>query len=315
MTLLRTPLVEIEGIHVKLECANPSGSVKDRIAEFMIVEAERRGELRPGDTIVETTSGNTGIALARVARERGYPIIIFMPEHMSRERVLILERLGATVWLTPKSEGFEGAVARRDCFRGRRGYYVPDQFGNPDNTHCHRKTTGAELVAQLADHGCTRLDAFVAGVGTGGTLMGVGEALREAHPGVQLIAVEPSESAVMSGGAPGEHGIMGIGDGFVPALLDRAMLQGVATVATADAHAEAVRIGATYGYCVGLSAGANQVAARRWRERGMEVATLWPDCSDRYGSLGLVPPAQRGPGCPLRARCSARTRALFEGVG
>jgi cysteine synthase A len=306
-----TPLLLVEGIHVKLECANPTGSVKDRIADFMLTEAEHRGELAPGDTVVEATSGNTGIALARVARDRGYKVLIFMPEHMSPERVTILERLGASVWLTPRSESFAGAVARRDLYRGRAHHYVPDQFGNPDNTRCHRMTTGAEIVAQLVEQGATRIDAFVAGVGTGGTLMGVGEALRAAHPGVKVIAVEPSESAVMSGGPPGDHGIMGIGDGFVPELIDRAELDGIECVTTDEAHAEAMRIGSRYGYCVGMSAGANHLAALRWRQRGNEVVTVWPDCADRYGSLGLVPPAWRGPGCPLRKACAARTREML----
>lgn len=307
----RTPLLLIEGIHVKLECANPSGSVKDRIAEFMLDEAGRRGDLRPGDIVVEATSGNTGIALARAARDRGYEVLIFMPEHMSPERVTILERLGATVWLTPKKESFEGAVARRDLYRGRPGHYVPDQFANPDNTRCHRLTTGTEIVAQLDEQACTRLDVFVAGIGTGGTLMGVGQALREVHRGVRLVAVEPSESAVLSGRSPGDHGIMGIGDGFVPTLIDRTALHAIECVSTDEALDEAIRIGTNYGYCVGLSAGANQVAARRWRGRGMEIATIWPDCSDRYGSVGLVPPTLRGPGCPRRRGCAARMRAML----
>ena len=214
-----TPLLELEGVYVKLECSNPTGSVKDRIADFMLRQASSRGELSTGDTVVEATSGNTGIALAWVCRELGHRLLIFMPEHMSAERRQILQRLGAEVRLTPRDESFAGAVERRDAYRDRRGYFVPDQFGNPDNTLCHRLTTGRELVGQLAALEEATPDVFVAGVGTGGTLMGVGAALREAYPRIRVVAVEPTESAVMSGGEAGEHGIQGIGDVFVPDLV------------------------------------------------------------------------------------------------
>jgi cysteine synthase A len=306
-----TPLIHIDGVYVKLECANPGGSVKDRIAKFMLVEAARRGELRPGDTVVETTSGNTGIALALAARELGYRLVIFMPEHMSVERRRMIENLGAEVRLTPESEGFEGAVRRRDEYRGRDGCYVPDQFGNPDNTRCHFLSTGPEIMHQLRSLGCARLDWFVAGVGTGGTLMGVGKALRRAMPGVRLAAVEPEESAVMSGGTVSSHGIMGIGDGFIPALVDMKEVHEVIRVTTSDAHEEAERIRREHGYCVGRSAGANMLAARRLKDRGAIVATLWPDCSNRYVSLGLQPPSSEEVTCSLREDCTARTRALL----
>jgi len=306
-----TPLIIADGVYVKLECANPGGSVKDRIAAFMLVEAQRRGELRPGDTVVETTSGNTGIALSLAAASLGHKLIIFMPEHMSRERVEMMRRFGADVRLTPKDEGFEGAVRHRDAFRGRTGYYVPDQFSNPDNVHCHRLTTGREIVEQLRALGCTKLDWFVAGVGTGGTLMGVGAALRDAFPGVRIAAVEPDESAVMSGGEAGEHGIMGIGDGFVPAIIDMAAIDEVLRVSTGEAHAAADRIRVTHGHCVGRSSGANHVAARRLHARGLVVATVWPDCADRYGSVGLKGPAEGGVSCPHRASCAERTRAML----
>jgi cysteine synthase A len=306
-----TPLIEIEGVFVKLECANPGGSVKDRVARFMLDEARRRGELEPGDTIVEATSGNTGIALAWVGRVLGHPVVIFMPEHMSVERRLMLEQLGADVRLTPRSESFAGAVARRDEFRGRRGHYVPNQFGNPDNTRCHRLTTGVELIAQVREKGVRRLDWFVAGIGTGGTLMGVGQALRESMPGVRLAAVEPEESAVLSGGPPGEHGIMGIGDGFVPDLVDRATIDEVIRVGTAEAHTAASRLRIQHGYCVGMSAGANMVAALRLKARGGSVATVWPDCSDRYVSMGLGSAGSGEVRCPLKAHCEARGRAML----
>lgn len=305
-----TPLVEVDGVHVKMECTNPGGSVKDRVAVYMLSEALRRGDLRPGDTVVEATSGNTGIALALAAREVGCRTLVFMPEHMSPERVRMMEAAGAEVRLTSREGSFAGACAQRDEYRGVPGHWIPDQFGNPDNTHCHRDRTGAELVRQLRDRGVTRVDVFVAGVGTGGTLMGVGEALAEWSPGVRLAAVEPTESAVLSGGAPGDHGIMGIGDGFVPALLDRGRVTDVVRVSTADAHAECHRLRAERGWCVGVSSGANMVAARAFRGQGRTVVTLWPDSADRYASVGLVPLTGTHRACPLSAACMKRKAML-----
>jgi len=312
-TIGDTPLIVVDRVYVKLECANPGGSVKDRIARFMLDQAMKRGELARGDTVVEATSGNTGIAIALVARALGCRAVIFMPEHMSVERVRMLRHLGAEVRLTPRAESFAGAVERRDAFRARPGHYVPDQFGNPDNTRCHRETTGREILAALRLLGAAGVDAFVAGVGTGGTLMGVGEALRAAMPRVALVAVEPAESSVMSGGAPGDHGIMGIGDGFIPALVDMRAVSEVVAVSTEEARAESRRIHREHGYCVGLSAGANMAAARRLVARGARVATVWPDCSDRYVSVGLEPPSADAGRCPLRSACAARSAALIGG--
>ncbi len=306
-----TPLLLVEGVYVKLECANPGGSVKDRIAVFMLAEAMKRGDVRRGDTVVETTSGNTGIALALAARALGLRLVIFMPEHMSVERKRMIEAAGGEVRSTPKAEGFAGAVARRDEFRGRGGYWVPDQFGNPDNVRCHRETTGVELIAQAKERGCLRLDWFVAGVGTGGTLMGVREALVAAMPGVRVAAVEPDEAAVMSGGPVGDHGIMGIGDGFVPPIVDMAKVDEVVRVSTSDALAEAGRIRRVHGYCVGVSSGANMVAALRLAARGGAVATVWADCSDRYGSVGLAPPSSADVTCALKAACVERTERML----
>ena len=308
-----TPLIQLEGVYVKMECANPGGSVKDRIARFMLEEAARRGDLRPDDTVVEATSGNTGIALALVARLLGHRVIIFMPEHMSVERRRMIENLGAEIRITPKPDGFEGAIALRDSFRGKPGYYVPDQFGNPDNSRCHRLTTGREIIGQLHDMGCDRVEAFVAGVGTGGTLMGVGAALREAMPGVRVVAVEPDESAVMSGDRAGDHGIMGIGDGFIPGLVDMGQVDEVLRVGTDEAHRAAERLRVEHGYCVGRSSGANMVASLRLRQRGASVVTLWPDCANRYVSVGLQPPSSGEVRCPLRENCEHRTRELLRG--
>lgn len=306
-----TPLVEIEGVLVKLECANPSGSVKDRIGVFMLREAIRRGELAPGDTVVEATSGNTGIALSLAGRALGLNVLIFMPEHMSAERRSMMERLGADVRLTPREESFTGACARRDAYADRAGYYVPDQFGNPDNTRCHRETTGRELVAQLRERGVDRLAAVVAGIGTGGTLMGLGQALALEWPHARVVAVEPTESAVLSGGPVGEHGIMGIGDGFVPALVERGRIDEVITVSSEEAHAAAERIRREHGFCVGRSSGANLLAALRLGSLEGRVVTVFPDCSDRYQSLGLGSPGSPDVHCPMCERCRSRTRELL----
>jgi cysteine synthase A len=229
---------------------------------------------------------------------------------MSAERVRMLEALGAEVRLTPRAESFAGAVARRDEYRGRRGFHVPDQFGNPDNTRCHELTTGPEILEQLREAGVTRVEAFVAGAGTGGTLMGVGRALRRHFPELRVVAVEPLESAVMSGGSPGEHGIQGIGDGFVPALVDMGFVDEVVRVSTDEAHAEARRIHEVHGHCVGRSSGANHLAARRLGERGLACVTAWPDCSDRYLSLGLHAPASAETTCPDAPRCAHRMAML-----
>ena len=307
-----TPLLHVEGIYIKLECSNPGGSVKDRIARFMLLEAARRGELRPGDTIVEATSGNTGIAMAMVGRALGHRVVIYMPEHMSVERRRYIEGFGAEVRLTPEEGGFEEPVRIRDTFKGKPGYYIPDQFGNVDNTRCHRETTGRELLTQLAEQGCPELDWFVAGTGTGGTLMGIAEALRAVMPDLRIAAVEPTESAVMSGGEAASHGIMGIGDGFIPDLVDMRSIDEVICVSTEEAHAAADAIRRHYGHCVGRSSGANMVSARRLRDRGFKVATVWADCSDRYGSVGLPSPDSAEVTCERRARCQERMRGVLE---
>lgn len=306
-----TPLRRIDGVWVKLECSNPGGSVKDRIAKFILTRARERGELRDGDTVVEATSGNTGIAMTMVARQLGHPVIIYMPEHMSEERKQLMRALGAELRLTPREGGFELPIAKRDEHRDRPGFYVPDQFANPDNSLCHQVTTGAEMREQLQRHDAGTIDSFVAGVGTGGTLMGIGRALREGFPDISIVAVEPTESAVMSGGTPGEHGIQGIGDGFVPDLVDMDFVDDVAVVPTQDALLEAKRIQEEHGFCVGVSAGANMLAARELTARGRSVVTVWPDCADRYGSMGLAPPESDEVTCPLKSGCAERVQRLL----
>jgi cysteine synthase A len=304
--------MRIDDIFVKLECSNPGGSVKDRIARFMLMEAEKRGDLKKGDTIVEATSGNTGIALALVGRQMGYRVVIYMPENMTIERSQMMENLGAQIRLVSKEGSFEEAVEKRDQFQGKPGFFVPDQFGNPDNTRCHRLTTGAEIIEQLQTLGSDRADCFVAGVGTGGTLMGVGEALREKNPGLRVVAVEPDESAVMSGSDPGDHGINGIGDGFIPCLVKMKDVDDVIRISTEDAHAEAERIRTAHGHCVGRSAGANMLAAMQMRDRGMKtVVTVWPDCANRYVSVGLESPSSPEVNCELRHECEVRSRRML----
>lgn len=285
-----TPLVEIEGIYAKLECVNPCGSIKDRIARYILTESAKRGLLAPGQGIVEATSGNTGIALAYFAREMGHPITIVMPEDMTEERKEMIRALGANLVLCSKEGSFAEAAAIRDRLALERGWFNPDQFSNPLNAECHEKTTGAELLRQLDGRAA---DAFAAGVGTGGTLIGISRALSAANPELWVAAVEPSESAVMSGGAPGAHGISGIGDGFIPALATdgggglHPRINEVVRIATAAATEEARRINDEHGFCVGISSGANFLAAKELKARFETVVTIFPDGFTKYRSRGL----------------------------
>ncbi len=285
-----TPLLEVDGILAKLECANPCGSIKDRIGRYILEESERRGSLKAGMRIVEATSGNTGIAFSFFAREKGYPVTIVMPEDMTEERKAMIRALGADLILCSKEGSFAEAAAIRDRLAAEHGWFNPDQFSNPLNAECHEKTTGEELVRQAAGR---RIDAFVAGVGTGGTVIGVGRRLRRDFPRTWIVAVEPEESAVMSGGKPGSHGISGIGDGFIPALASdgrggvHPLIDEVITVSTAAAIAAAQEIRARHGFCVGVSAGANYLAARKLAERFPTVATIFPDGYTKYQSRGL----------------------------
>ncbi len=285
-----TPLLELEGILAKLECTNPCGSIKDRIAFYIVEHSARRGLLRPGQRIVEATSGNTGIALAWAGRTLGYPITIVMPEDMTEERKEMIRALGADLVLSSSAGSFAEAAATRDRLAAEHGWFNPDQFSNPLNVECHERTTGEEIVAQTRGR---RLDVFVAGVGTGGTLIGVTRRLRREYPYLRAFAVEPAESAVMSGGAPGPHGISGIGDGFVPAIASDGAgglapeIDGVVVISTAEATAEAQRLAQEHGYCVGVSAGANFLAARRLREHFDTVVTVFADGYTKYRSRGL----------------------------
>ena len=272
----------------KPEFMNPSGSIKDRIAKYIVEQAEKRGLLKPGYTIVEATSGNTGIALSMVAAAKGYEMLVVMPEHMTGERIKIMTSLGADLCLTPKDEGFEGAVAKADKIaKSGKHYFLANQFKNPDNVMAHYHTTGKEILQQIEGD----IDVFVAGVGTGGTLMGVGKALRERNPRVRLVAVEPEEASVLSGRKDiKDHKIAGIGDGFVPEIVDKDMIDQVVTVKSDDAVEMARRMSRERGLMVGVSSGANILASievMNMMGQGKTVVTVLPDRTERYFSTDL----------------------------
>ncbi len=282
--LKRLPEREWATVLGKLESFNPGGSVKDRIALAMIEDAEAKGLLKPGDTMVEPTSGNTGLGLAMVAAVRGYRLILTMPENMSLERRTLLSLYGAELVLTPAIEGMSGAVYAAEELVRQHGYFMPQQFTNPANPEIHRRTTAREILE--ATNG--RLDAFVAGVGTGGTLTGVGEVLKEERPDVLVVAVEPARSAVLSGQRPGLHRIQGIGAGFVPDVLNQEVIDEVIAVTDEDAYQTARRLACEEGILAGISAGAATYAALQVAKRlgsGKTVVTILPDTGERYLSL------------------------------
>ena len=291
-----TPLVRLRhvddgagaSIAAKLEFFNPAGSVKDRIAVAMIDAAEAAGLLRPGTTVVEPTSGNTGIALAMVCAARGYRCIFTMPETMSKERRMLLRGYGAELVLTPGPDGMGGAIAKaEEIAKGDGDFFVPQQFENPANPEIHARTTAEEIWADTDG----QIDILVAGVGTGGTITGVGRTLKERRPGVQVVAVEPAASPVLSGGAKGPHPIQGIGAGFVPANLDTGVYDEVVTVENQDAFDTARRMAREEGLLVGISSGAATWAAvqvaRRPENAGKLVVVIIPSFGERYLSTAL----------------------------
>ncbi len=282
--LRRVPEAGAAAVLGKLEARNPGGSVKDRIALSMIEDAERRGLIKPGDTIVEATSGNTGIGLCVVAAAKGYRLVLAMPEDMSAERRRLFQWMGAELVLTPAIEGMSGAVWAAQDLAGRHGYFMPRQFENPANPRVHRETTAREILAATGGD----VHAFVAGVGTGGTLTGTAEVLRREIPGLLVVAVEPLRSAVLSGGRPGFTRIQGLGAGFVPGVLNREIIDQVIAVSDQDAVDMARRLAREEGILCGFSSGAAVWAAlqvARELGEGRTVVTVLPDTGERYLSM------------------------------
>ena len=293
-----TPLLDLGSpvpgggrILAKLEYLNPAGSAKDRAALSMINDAEARGLLKPGSVIIEPTSGNTGIGLACVAAVRGYRCIIVMPDSMSAERKMLMTAYGAELVLTPGGQGMTAAIARAEELAASiPGSFIPDQFGNPANARAHYLTTGPEIWADTDGE----VDIFVAGVGTGGTITGVGEYLKEKNPNVKIVAVEPADSPLLSGGQAGSHKLQGIGANFVPDVLDTKIYDEVIPVTTGEAFSAARTLGKTAGILVGISSGAAlhaaEVLAAREENQGKNIVVLLPDTGDRYLSTPLFTP-------------------------
>jgi len=289
-----TPIVKLAKLNntkstilAKLEALNPSGSIKDVMALYMTNVAEKKGILKPGNKIIEETSGNTGIAFAMIAALKGYKFVAVMPEHMSLERRQLIQAFGAEVVLTPEEKGFPGALERLEQLaKENKDAWLPKQFENRDNIAAHREITGRNILQAVGD----KIDVFVAGVGTGGTLMGVAEALNRANREVKIVAVEPAESAVMIGEEPGSHIIQGIGPGFIPSLMNMDLVDEVIKVKSDDAVAMARRLFKEEGLMVGISSGANVLAALEVAQKsgkGKNIVTILPDRGERYLSMNL----------------------------
>ncbi len=283
-----TPLLQLKGekVFAKAEFLNPGGSIKDRVALAMLEGAERDGRLKPDSIIVEPTSGNTGIGIALVGRLKGYKVQIVMPEGMSEERKKLIRALGAELVLTPDKESIPGAVRKaREMAASDKRVFMPDQFANPDNPRIHYQETAKEIWRQMSGD----IDCFVAGVGSGGTLQGVGRFLREHKPNVRIVAVEPKNVSALLGHEPGLHQIQGIGDGFIPAVLDVKLIDEVIEVSDADAIETTRQLGRDSGLLVGISSGANVWAARQLAQRVTgNIATILPDRAERYFSTALL---------------------------
>jgi cysteine synthase A len=290
-----TPLVRLErledkgsaAIYGKVEAFNPGGSIKDRICLAMIEAAEQDGCLKPGALVVEPTSGNTGIGLSMVCAVKGYKLILTMPDTMSIERRRLLAAFGAELVLTPGAQGMRGAVQKAEELAHQHGYVMPQQFKNPANPEVHRRTTGPEILAAMDG---LSIDGFVAGVGTGGTITGIGEVLKQRYPHIRIAAVEPADSAILSGGEPGPHKIQGIGAGFVPDVLNTKIYDEVIKVTNDAAYAATRRIAKEEGILAGISSGAAVVGALQLAKKlgkGKNVVVILPDTGERYLSTGV----------------------------
>ena len=290
----QTPIVKLQNvadensadIYVKLEYFNPGSSVKDRIALAMIEDAEEKGLLKEGDTIIEPTSGNTGIGLAMIAAAKGYKAILVMPDTMSKERRNLLRAYGAKLILTPGAEGMKGAIATAEGLKEENGYFMPQQFANEANPAVHERTTAKEIISQIDGE----LDAFVSGIGTGGTITGAGKVLKEHYKDIKIVAVEPKDSPVLSGGKPGPHKLQGLGAGFIPKILNTDVYDEIVTVSNDEAFETARYVATTNGILGGIScgaaiAGAKEIAAKLGK--GKKVLAILPDNGERYLSTPL----------------------------
>lgn len=289
-----TPIVKLNNltddnsadVYVKLEFMNPSSSVKDRIALAMVDAAEKEGNLKKGDTIIEPTSGNTGIGLAMVAAAKGYKAVLVMPDTMSQERRNLLRAYGAKLVLTPGADGMKGAIAKAEELKNENGYFMPQQFNNAANPKIHELTTGKEIVEQMSDG----LDGFISGIGTGGTITGAGKVLRENFKNIKIYAVEPTDSAVLSGESPGPHKIQGIGAGFTPKVLNTEIYDEVLTVGNEESFEASRKVATTNGILGGVSSGAAVAAALKVAKqlgKGKKVLAILPDNGERYLSTAL----------------------------
>jgi len=276
-----TPLIKIGNIYAKLETTNPSGSIKDRMACYMVEKAEERGELKPGNEIIELTSGNTGIAFAMISALKGYKFTAIMPESMSIERRKMIQGFGAKIVLTPAKDDMVGALKKyNEIISKNKKAWLPKQFENPDNFEAHKNGIGQEIIKQMNG----KVDAFIAGAGTGGTLIGVAMALKKINPKVKIFVVEPAESAVLSGGKPGLHKIQGIGEGFIPKILkdNIKLIDEVITIKSQDAIKKMQELAEEYGILVGISSGANVLVALELGKKYKNVVTVLPDRGERY---------------------------------
>ena len=292
-TIGKTPLVKLNNsydemgdILVKVESFNPGGSIKDRAALYMIKDAEEKGTLKKGGTIIEPTSGSTGIALAMIGAAKGYKVIIIMPDTMSIERRKLMKAYGAQVILTEGKYGMAGSVELAKKLAKEKGYFMPDQFGNINNAKAHYETTAVEILEDTEG----KIDAFVAGVGTGGTITGIGKRLKEVNPDILIVAVEPKKSPLLSGGKAGAHGLQGIGANFIPNILDRNVIDEVMRIDEEEAYLQAKNLGKHEGILCGISSGANMAAAvtiARRLGKGKTIVTVLPDTGERYLSTDL----------------------------